>query len=448
VPKKLILIVVDGLTPAAFERAAEDDRTPALRLLAANGTYARGVSTFPSLTPVCLSSIATGGHPDVHHIPHLVWYHRGERRIVEYGSSFAAIRAAGTRRSVLDAIFNMNEQHLASDAVTVFEALEDAGYTTAAVNFTCYRGRNRHMPTVPAVARPAYGPKRFFFYNLFESDVTGAPLAVFGRAAGSVDAYAGAVGRWLITRDGFDFLVHYLPDYDFASHAAGPAAADEALARSDAAIWALVEAAGGPDEFLDRYAVLLCADHGQTQVDQTLHLQKRYADAGVIVTASNRAGMVYRTADTRQDERELAARLDDEPGVEAVLFLEGSDAVARRAGEELRFSPAAVGWETSGDPSLLPQPDAFERAWAALRNPNAGELLISAAEGVEFADLAGRSHLGGGSHGALAAADSEVPLLAVGLVAAPQSITDLAPLALRHFGVEPPAYTRMLAHAA
>src|SRR5205814_4572655 len=28
VAKKLILIVIDGLTPAAFERAAEDDRTP------------------------------------------------------------------------------------------------------------------------------------------------------------------------------------------------------------------------------------------------------------------------------------------------------------------------------------------------------------------------------------------------------------------------------------
>ena len=84
--KKLILIVIDGLTPAAFERAAEDDRTPALKFLAASGTYTRGASTFPSLTPVCLSSIATGAHPDVHHIPHLVWYHRGEGRIVEYGS--------------------------------------------------------------------------------------------------------------------------------------------------------------------------------------------------------------------------------------------------------------------------------------------------------------------------------------------------------------------------
>jgi predicted AlkP superfamily pyrophosphatase or phosphodiesterase len=300
---------------------------------------------------------------------------------------------------------------------------------------------------VPAVARPAYGPKRFFFFNLFESDVTGAPLAVFGRADGSIDAYAAAVGRWLVTRDGFDFLVHYLPDYDFASHAAGPAAADEALVRSDAAIWALVEAAGGPAEFLERYAVLLCADHGQTHVERTLRLEDSYADAGVIVTASNRAGMIYRTDDTRQDERELATRLDPEPGVEAVLFLEGDEAVARSAGEELRFAPAADGWTTSGDAAILAQPDALARAWAALHNPNAGELIVSAADGVELTDLAGRSHLGGGSHGALAAADSEVPLLAVGIDAASR-ITDLAPLALRHFGVEPPAYTRTLAHAA
>src|SRR6202008_595856 len=164
-PEKLILIVIDGLTPAAFELAADDDRTPALKFLAANGAYTRGVSTFPSLTPVCLSSIATGAHPDVHRIPHLVWYHRGERRIVEYGSSFAAIRAAGTRRSFLDAVFNMNDQHLVRVSVTFYEALEDSGLTAAAVNVTCYRGRTRHRAVVPGFTRPAFGPRRFFFYS-------------------------------------------------------------------------------------------------------------------------------------------------------------------------------------------------------------------------------------------------------------------------------------------
>ena len=62
-----------------LERAVEDG-LPALAALAEAGSYGQATSTFPSLTPVCLSSIATGAHPDVHEIPHLVWYHRGERR--------------------------------------------------------------------------------------------------------------------------------------------------------------------------------------------------------------------------------------------------------------------------------------------------------------------------------------------------------------------------------
>src|SRR5207248_1379336 len=83
------------------------------------------------------------------------------------------------------------------------EALEGAGLVTGAVNLICYRGPARHDPVVPWLTRPAYGPTRFFYFNLFESDVTGAPLAVRTRARGSVDEYARAVGRWLVTRDGF-----------------------------------------------------------------------------------------------------------------------------------------------------------------------------------------------------------------------------------------------------
>jgi hypothetical protein len=144
--------------------------------------------------------------------------------------------------------------------------------------------------------------------------------------------------------------------------------------------------------------------------------------------------MVYRLPECREDAAALAARLDGDAACEVVLYREDGEAVARRDGEELRFAPADGGWSRSGDESLLDQPDALERAWAALANPNAGDVIVSPAPGFEFTDLAGRSHLGGGSHGSLEAGDSEVPILTVGIEApVPRRIVDLTPLARAHF---------------
>jgi hypothetical protein len=251
---------------------------------------------------------------------------------------------------------------------------------------------------------------------------------VRSRRAGSVDTYAAAVGRWLVTRDGFDFLAFYLSDYDYASHAQGPDAAHAALARCDEAVGALIEAAGGPDEFLERYAVILCSDHGQTPVSQVARLQDAFPDA--LVTASNRAGMIY----TADDPATLARRLDGNPAVDVVLWRDGDRFLARRGGSD-------------GDVSQLDHPDGPVRAAAALANPNAGELIVSAAAGWEFADLAGRHHAGGGSHGSLLTGDSEVPMLVVGLDVLPASIVEVMPAVLDHFGVPAPSYARTLTKA-
>ena len=459
-----MLTVIDGLTPSALERGIEGGRLPTLARLVELGSYAVGVSTFPSVTPVCLSTIATGAPPDVHGIPHLVWYHRAERRLVEYGSSLGAVRAVGLRETLRDSAVAMSAEHLAADVPTVFEALEDAGLATGAINFTCYRGRHRHRIRLPGLAsrnrwfESVSGPRRFFFFNLYESDTTGAPLAVRSRPAGSVDAYAAAVGRWLVTRDGFDFLVYYLPDYDFASHAAGPDAAGDALERSDRCVAQLVDAAGGLDAFLDRYALLVCADHGQTRIDRTARLEASFSDlrllsarrpapaqCDAVVAASNRAGMVYRLPGCPLDARALAERLDPEPAVDVALFLEDGWAVARRAGEELRFAPTDGGFRLVGDPALLDEsryPNGVERAWHAVAGARTGDIVVSAAEGWEFVDIGGRHHRGGGSHGSLLAGDSLVPMIALGLgddaLPGGPGIADLAPIVLGHFGVVQP----------
>jgi hypothetical protein len=124
------------------------------------------------------------------------------------------------------------------------------------------------------------------------------------------------------------------------------------------------------------------------------------------------------------EPRAAAERLDAEPSAGIVLFREDGELVVRRDGDE--------------DRTLLDElPDAHARAEAATRNPNAGQVLVSAAPGWEFLDLAGRHHLGGGSHGSLEVADSEVPMLTVGLGEPPASITGVKGAIAAHFGFPP-----------
>jgi hypothetical protein len=144
-----------------------------------------------------------------------------------------------------------------------------------------------------------------------------------------------------------------------------------------------------------------------------------------MVAASNRAGQVYLRPDARVDAGELARRLDGFAAVDVTLRREGDRVVARKDGEDAPVEK-------------LDHPDAAWRARSALADPNAGELLVSAAEGWELADLGGRHHAGGGSHGSLVAGDSLVPLVTVGLAAEPRRITDVAPAVLEHFGVAVP----------
>ena len=470
--KKLILAVVDGLGPDLLDRAIAAGRAPTIAELAAAGERRDDcVSTFPSLTPVCLSALLTGEHPAGSHIPGMSWYHRGERRLVEYGSSFAATLAEGTRQMVDDILVNLNLVHLSPRATTIFEALEDAGLVTAGVNTYVCRGRVRHPITRPMARRLArrvgivdavYGPRRYFLGDLFFTDLTGAPRN-FG---GGIDRHGGAVGRWLVTRDGFDFLFFYLYETDAAQHRpAGDVLG--AVEGADHGLGLLVEAAGGLERFLDRYAVIVVADHSQSAVLQAadaaaplegsaLFRSSRRSDperCELAVTASNRLAMVYRLDRAREPAARIAERMLEQPAAELAMFARDGWLVVRRGEGELRFrrGPGAVdargnAFTVEGDADLLhPQlhPNALERIEGALLCPTAGDVIVSAAPGWEFADSGGAHHAGGGSHGSLRAEDSIVPIITAGFEQRPRlgaqpSITDLAPLARRHFGLPVP----------
>ena len=472
-PKKLIMAVIDGLGPALLDRAIAAGRAPTLARLQELGERSDAcVSTFPSLTPVCLSALITGGHPATTRIPSMTWYHRDQGRFVEYGSSFSATLAEGTRQMIDDVMVNLNLLHLSPRATTVFEALEDSGLTTAAVNTYICRGRVRHPIARHAARRIArrvgivdavYGPRRYFFGELFWSDETGAPRN-FG---GSVDRHGGHVGRWLVTRDGFDYLFLYLYETDAVQHRGGDVLA--AVEQADRSLGLLVEAAGGCEAYLDRYATIVVADHGQRPVREahdaqqafpglTLFRSSRHSDpdgCDLAVAASNRVAMAYLLPGGGLTASEVAHRFARHPASDVTMWREGPWYAVRREGGELRFrrgggheDARGNGWELAGDRDLLDPavyPNALERIEGAVSCATAGDVIVSARLGDEFADSGGKHHAGAGSHGSLHAEDSLVPLITAGFETptglGPQpSITDLTPLAIRHLtGVTEPA---------
>jgi Type I phosphodiesterase / nucleotide pyrophosphatase len=474
VPKKLVLAVIDSLKPDMLDLAIEEGRAPTLGALRDRGTYIRDcLSTFPSVTPVASAAIATGEGPGEHHIPSMNWYHRGEERYVEYGSSLSATRAFGVVRSLYDTVYNMNMAHLTRAHKTVFEHLDDAGLRTACTTWLIYRGRTRHDPSGASVYRriaeaaqfrhPVYGAGELFYADLFDSRNTGCTSAL--GLPGQRDRHTGCVGAYLVEHDLFDFLLFSLPDNDTHSHKAGPDGQVRSIAEADRALERIVHVAGGVEAFLDKHAVIVMSDHSQTPVEAPISLADAFADARVLtpgdpapteaelaVSPAARSAMVYALDAGRRDELVAAAvaTLRDTEGVDLVATREDGEAVVLCDRGELRFRPGGDhtdrrgrSWRLSGERAALDldgetYPDALNRLWSALECPHSGDVLASAELGYEFVDWGGADHVGGGSHGSLHRDDTEGVLLICGVDTPARedwSITDATGLVLQHFGV-------------
>ena len=479
--KKLVLAVIDSLKPDMLDQAVAEGEAPALAALLDCGTYVRDcVSTFPSVTPVASAAIATGRGPGEHHIPAMNWFHRGEERYVEYGSSLAATRAFGIVRSLYDTVYNMNLAHLSRAHKTVFEHLDDAGFRTACTTYLIYRGRTRHDPSGGSVYRriaeaaqfrhPVYGARELFYADLFDSRDTGCTSAL--GMPGQRDRHTGCVGAYLVEHGLFDFLLFSLPDNDTYSHKVGPDGQVRSIAEADQALERIMHVAGGAEAFLEEHAVIVMSDHSQTAVEQAINLAEVFADARVLIPGdvapteaelaacpSARSAMVYALDEGRRDQlvRGAVGTLTEVDGVDLVITGENGEAVVRSGRGELRFKPGgeladARGrrWSLRGDEAALElragdgevesdtYPDALGRLWSALRCPHSGDVMVSAELGFEFVDWGGADHVGGGSHGSLHRDDSEGVLLMCGLETAQRehwSLEDVTPLVLEHFGV-------------
>ncbi len=486
-PSKLVLVVVDALKPSMLERAIAAGRAPAFARIREEGVYVDDcVAAFPSVTPVCAATITTGVGPDRHLIPSMNWYHREEERYIEYGSSFSASRQFGVVRSMTDTVYRMNDEHLSHDVQTVFESLDDADVRTAGTTYLIYRGRHQHevanesalarIVTTTLFRRTIYGPRELFYADLYASRKTGCRGQL--GLPGARDQHTGCVGAYLAEHDLFDFMLFSLPDNDAYSHRNGPHAQVTSIAAADRQLERLMHAAGGPDQFLDQYAVVVLSDHSQAPVEQRIALDLAFADfdvatpsparsigAELALSPAQRSAMIYALDDEHAEElvkRSIKA-VSELEGVDLIMTMSGGsqpEAIVRSRRGELRFKPGGdlldlrgESWSVEGDLAVLraelqdgrflttEYPDALTRVWSALRCPNAGEVLLSAAPGFEFVDWGGSDHVGGGSHGSLHRSDSLGALLWCGTGPGSRdareqwSLRDVTPMVLDHFGL-------------
>jgi hypothetical protein len=278
-----------------------------------------------------------------------------------------------------------------------------------------------------------------------------------------------------VENDLCDFMLLSLPDNDTHSHKRGPFAQVTSIASADRAIERVMHAAGGPDAFLEEYAVIVLSDHAQVAVSHSVNLLAEAfpewkvldAEGGpdgaeIAVCPSQRSAQVYVLDPDRR--RVLLPRIVRDlqvvDGVDVIAWREGPEAAVWTRRGELRISPGGDlidprggSWSVDGDLAALEltvedgriesetYPLACARVWSALGCAHGGDVLVSAAGSYEFMDWGGVAHIGGGSHGSLHRGDSHSALLMCGVdapgVASTEqwSIADVTPMVLEHFSV-------------
>ncbi len=477
--RPLHLIIVDGLNPRLLDQELGARRLPALAHLISRGVLLEATSVFPTVTPTCLASLATGCTPAQHGIHGIVWWNLQEERYVSYWPSPQTLLAGTFGQVMRDILQNLNTSHLARSATTVFERLEAAGVDSACVNFPISRGpyqRRAHIPLLMALlgslpARVAMsGPRRHYAGDLLRPSLS-LPRGVLGRY-GISDARATRFTRRVVKRHEARFVLTYLPDNDLYSHRWGPMNVGRELHTIDRRIGQMMASYGSFDDATNQARWIVIGDHAQSDVGgfdgYSVNVYRAFRD--LLPVPFGRKGLrggPYDLAISPNDRSALITTPNALARQRAIAELLQWPSVDRLIGRESEGwfwvqDPATLGslrfrhggpwqdvrggrWEIEGDPGVLDLrqegstlhdgvfPDALFRIAGS---PPSSDLIATARPGWEFSTGFTMGH---GNHGSLRAEDSITALISAGVTfPAHPRITDVLPAILEAFGLERP----------
>lgn len=487
--KKTILFIIDSFNPKAFRQALERKMVPAMDFLINRGYFSdRCVSVFPTMTPTCSATIATGTPPSDHQVPGFVWYSRPENRIVNYGISPRAVWNMGVKRVIQDLLFNLNHIQLGKKVKTLYESLEEAGFTTGAVNPFIFRAGRPHRARIPLVMQllsafrlggRLWGPESLYLGQICppESPFWGVlNIKQYLKKFGINDDYSGTVGRWLISNGKQpDLLTIYLPDTDGYAHRYDPNRTEASLQRADSQVAKVLGAFPSWDEALRRNNIIVVGDHSQSLIgtggDSLVNLREELKEFSQVCTVekngdakdialcvNERMCHIYILGHRERLLPALVKRLGGIAGVDQVAWRDGEWYRLIQAGvRRLSFRPGrdwwdqyGQGWSLDGDPGAVgaetrghslvfgDYPDALAQIADALDCNNSGDIIVTAKPGYEFYGEFSSKHPGCGSHGSLHRDDTLVPLVVAGAPfgSSMPRLLDLAPFIRSRYGLD------------
>jgi hypothetical protein len=488
-PRRVVYIIIDGMSRDAFEQVTQSGRAPALSFLKAHSGYVRdAVAIFPTITPAATASLVTGAIPARHGIPGMCWYDHDAARFVNYGQSPRAAVVEGVSQVVEDFMVNLNSHHLSRSVETIHEQLDRLNFVTASINFMIFRGPYRHeMRPGPAKrllffrrngSRSVYGPKEHYFADV----ITGPSRACskllsargFEKRIRATDAWASCVTRELLEKRAADMILFYLHENDHSSHRRGPGSQVDSLADTDRHIAHVLDAFGSWDRALEDVGFVVTADHSQSPVsDEKDHVidltevlddfelvsprrgKERFHNHDLASAGNGRVAFFYlNPSRPHRLKGRLIKTLREVDAIDQVMWTEDGSYVVDSERGRVRFwrdSEGAVDergnrWAWDGDIAAVggiagdgeirtPEyPLAMWRVESALDCDRIGDVVATMKLTFECKDLAGGHHRGGGDHASLHAQDSLVPFLST-LAEPPRrpATVDVVPHIVRFF---------------
>lgn len=456
---KVIVLVVDSLMSHSVEQATRDEKYPAIRFLMKRGHYfPKVIASFPSMTVSDVSTILTGAYPEEHRIPGLVWIDVNRNNIVNYGNNLNQSLLIGPRVIARNALHELNQNHLSKNVRTVFEDLQDTGFTTGAINLLVYRGKTSHQLVLPFYARPfsdvgtykVQAPDTFVFGQLTTQSSGQGKRGMFNQLGLNDDFSTQSLLRLMKENQLPDFTMVYMPDNDSILHKHG---VDEmkGIEQLEQNLEKILNAYGSWDDTLRRVTFVVMGDGGVTPIlpainHPTIMLKNLFPkqaiyhwgrpirpqdDVGFAV--NSRMAYVYLLSH-RISQSQAVKQLLKEKRIDLVAWSDGKNVSVTSPEDkhiQLQFckggsfkDPYGVTWDIHGTTNILDlkmkcnhvfsygrYPDALHQLWSAMHAQDGNYLVVTAEKGYQFGDENAPLHNGGAQQASLLDQDVFAPLL-------------------------------------